>query len=169
MQREPKDDIWICMDSYCPCLTDEQMEAQATPDGRLVFVTNTQAFAIEQAAKLVGVCNPNTENDLLQVVAVWRSAPVDVPLGPIYPQGRRSDLQKRARVITCEINRGVYKIPARVVTGREIRTIGNVPEAHDLYMEERRPLEDTFVSPSMLIPGIVGRRFYSVPRVIGGG
>lgn len=65
------------------------------------------------------------------------------------------------------IDRDLYAVPTRVMTGKEIRHMRQAPDSNDLYLE--RTDEDVLVTDSMLIPYVVGRRFYTVPKYITAG
>lgn len=69
--------------------------------------------------------------------------------------------------IDITVNGAVIAIPARTVTGEEIRRLAYVDVAHDLYLTDPDGGEDVFVPPGMLIGRLMARRFFTVPQVIG--
>jgi hypothetical protein len=71
---------------------------------------------------------------------------------------------------TYRIDRLAYVVPRRVMTGKEIRNLPApaVPDTDDLYLIHEDE-DDVLVTDGMLIPYVVGRRFFTAPKIINAG
>jgi hypothetical protein len=73
--------------------------------------------------------------------------------------GRRAHI----KTVNIFINDVKHVVPDAPITGREIASLGGVPEGNQIFLEVPGPGDDKPIGPDQTIDPKSGMRFYDVP------
>lgn len=73
------------------------------------------------------------------------------------------DRPNHIKTVNIFINDVKHAVPAAPITGREIASLGGVPEGNQIFLEVPGPGDDRPIDPDQTIDPKSGMRFYDVP------
>lgn len=73
------------------------------------------------------------------------------------------DRPGHVKTVNIFINDVKHAVPDAAITGREIASLGGVPEGNQIFLEVPGPGDDEPIGPDQKIDPKSGMRFYDVP------